>query len=98
MGTRATTYQFPQQLSLFAATAISDRMGIFSQLTYSDQSATISIDNVDLRFATHKTIGNRDVLVGLTLHNNPTVQDVWNTTPAWGYPFNSSAVAPTPAA
>jgi hypothetical protein len=97
-GTRATTYQFPQQLSLFAATAISDRMGIFSQLTYSDQSAKISIDNVDLRFAAHKTIGTRDVLLGLTLHNNPTVQDVWNTTPAWGYPFISSGVALAPAA
>ncbi len=95
---QATTAQFPQQLSLFASTAISDKMGIFSQFTYEDQGGTFSIDNVDLRFATHKTIGDRDVLVGLTLHNNPTVQDVWNTTPAWGYPFTSSAVAPTPAA
>lgn len=95
---RATTVQFPQQLSLFAATAISDKMGIFSQFTYEDQGGTFSIDNVDLRFATHKTIGDRDVLLGLTLHNNPSVQDVWNTTPAWSYPFTSSAVAPTPAA
>jgi hypothetical protein len=97
-GARGTTYQFPQQMSLFAATAISDRMGIFSQLTYSDQSAKISIDNTDLRYATHKTIGSRDVLLGLSLNNNPTVQDVWNTSPAWGYPFISAAVAPTPAA
>jgi hypothetical protein len=97
-GTLATTTQFPQQLSLFASTAISDKMGIFSQLTYEDQSGTIGIDNVDLRFATHKTFGDRDVLLGLTLNNNPTVQDVWNSTPAWGYPFNSAAVAPTPAA
>ena len=29
---------------------------------------------------------------------NPTVQDVWNSTPAWGFPFVGSAVAPTPAA
>jgi hypothetical protein len=93
-----TTTQFPQQLSLFASTAISDKMGIFSQFTYEDQGGTFSIDNIDLRFATHKTIGDRDVLLGLTLHNNPSVQDVWNTTPAWSYPFTSSAVAPTPAA
>jgi hypothetical protein len=97
-GTLGTTTQFPQQLSLFASSAISNKMGIFSQLTYSDQSGTIGIDNIDLRFATHKTIGDRDVLLGLTLNNNPTVQDVWNTSPAWGYPFISSAVAPTPAA
>jgi hypothetical protein len=97
-GTLGTTTQFPQQLSLFAASAISDKMGIFSQLTYEDQTGKISIDNVDLRFATHKTIGGRDVLLGLTLNNNPTVQDVWNTTPAWSYPFISSSVAPGPAA
>ena len=97
-GTQATTTQFPQQLSLFAAGAISDKMGIFSQFTYSDQSAKFSIDNVDVRFADHTTMGGRDVLYGLTLHNNPTVQDVWNTVPAWSYPFNVSSVAPTPAA
>jgi hypothetical protein len=26
------------------------------------------------------------------------VQDVWNSTPAWGFPYGSSAAAPTPAA
>jgi hypothetical protein len=95
---QATTTQFPQQLSLFASGAISDKMGIFSQFTYEDQTGKFSIDNVDIRFASHTNINNKDVLYGLTLHNNPTVQDVWNTTPAWGYPFNASSVAPTPAA
>ena len=35
---------------------------------------------------------------GFTINNNPTVQDVWNSTPAWGFPFALSSVAPTPAA
>jgi len=34
----------------------------------------------------------------VTLNNNPTVQDVWNTTPAWGYPFFSAFLGPTPGA
>jgi hypothetical protein len=55
-GTLGTTTQFPQQLSLFAASAISDKMGIFSQLTYEDQTGKISIDNVDLRFATQHSL------------------------------------------
>jgi hypothetical protein len=38
------------------------------------------------------------VIAGLTLNNNPTVQDPWNTTPAWGFPYVSSGLAPTPAA
>jgi hypothetical protein len=30
--------------------------------------------------------------------NNPSAQDVWNSTPTWGYPYTSSSVAPTPTA
>src|SRR5215471_3278338 len=33
-----------------------------------------------------------------TVNNNPTVQDVWNTVPAWRFPFISSALAPMPTA
>ena len=37
-------------------------------------------------------------LYGMTLHNNPTVQDVWNSTPAFGFPFTASPTAVGPAA
>jgi hypothetical protein len=30
----------------------------------------------------------------VTANNNPTVQDVWNTTPAWGFPYIASTIAP----
>jgi hypothetical protein len=95
---QSTTAQFPQEISLFAAAAISDKVGIFSQFTYEDESGTIGIDNVDIRFANHAQVSGKDVLYGLTLHNNPTIQDVWNTTPGWAYPFTSAAAAPSPAA
>ncbi len=39
-----------------------------------------------------------DVLWGVTANNNPTVQDPWNTTQAWGFPYSGSSVAPTPSA
>ncbi len=97
-GTLNGTTEFPQQLSLFASTQITPKMGIFSQFTYEAQSGTIGIDNVDLRFASHTSLNAKDVLYGVTMHNNPTVQDVWNTLPAWGYPFNASGTAPGPAA
>jgi hypothetical protein len=38
------------------------------------------------------------MIYGITANNNPTVQDVWNTTPAWSFPFVSSGLAATPAA
>ena len=96
-GTQNGTVQFPQQISLFAAGAISTKMGAFTQFTYSPDAGTFGIDNVDIRYATHTTMMEKDLLLGVTLHNNPTVQDVWNTVPAWGFPFMSSAVSPSSA-
>ena len=56
------------------------------------------MDNADVRFADQDTKGKRPVTYGLTINNNPTVQDVWNSTPVWGYPYASSSVAPAPMA
>ena len=97
-GTQNNTADFPQQMSLFLGGQVTPNVGAFTQLTYEGAGGSIGMDNVDVRYATHKTFGDRDVLLGLTVHNNPTVQDVWNTTPAWGYPFMTSSVAPTGAA
>ena len=36
--------------------------------------------------------------LGLSFNNGPTVQDPYNTTYAWGYPFAASSLAPTPTA
>lgn len=94
-GTQNNTASFPQQMSLFLGGQVTPKIGAFTQFTYEDASGSIGIDNVDVRYATHKMFGDRDVLLGLTVHNNPTVQDVWNTTPAWGYPFMTSSIAPT---
>ena len=97
-GTQNGTVGFPQQLSLFLAGQITPTVGIFSQFTYAAAAGSIGIDNVDLRWAKHASIADRDLLYGLTLHNNPTAQDVWNTVPAWSFPFMGSDVAPSPAA
>jgi hypothetical protein len=82
--------QFPQALSLFYTGKIADQLGAFIQLTWEPSSDSVGIDNSDLRFANHasfESIGMPDFIYGLTLNNNPTSQDVWNSTPAWGYPF-----------
>jgi len=97
-GSQNGTVSFPQQLSLFVAGQITPNVGIFTQFTYAAADAAIGIDNVDLRWAKHASLADHDLLFGVTLHNNPTVQDVWNTAPAWTFPFMSSDVAPSPAA
>ncbi len=78
--------------------AIANKFGIFSQTTYDGVGKAWSWDNTELRFADSGTVGEKDVIYGIYANNNPTLQDPWNSTPAWGYPFSSSGLAPGPAA
>jgi hypothetical protein len=89
---------FPQQLSIFYAGHISDNVGAFIQATYDDQSGTIGMDNADIRFADVVTVDGHNVIYGVSLNNNPTVQDLWNGAPAWSQPFISSPALQGPAA
>jgi hypothetical protein len=97
-GTQNGNAEFPQQVSLFLGEAITPNLGTFLQFTYDAAGGSFRIDNVDIRYANDGRVGSKEVLYGISLNNNPTVQDVWNSTPAWRVPFMSSAVAPTPAA
>jgi hypothetical protein len=89
---------FPQQASLFYAGRISDNIGAFIQITYDDQSGSFGIDNTDIRFADVTKIDGHSVIYGVSLNNNPTVQDLWNTVPAWGQPFIASPALQSPVA
>ena len=93
------TAGFPQQLSLFYAGKIAPNFGAFFQLTYANDSGTIGIDNTDLRFADTTLLSNNSPLTyGISLNNNPTVQDLWNSVPAWGFPFAASNANVSPLA
>jgi len=97
-GTQNGNFEFPQDIALFFAGAWSEHIGSFVQLTYDGQSDTIGIDNTDIRYANKVEVGGKDWVYGVMLNNNPTVEDLWNTTPAWGYPFVANDSAPGPAA
>ncbi|MDE2133094.1 MAG: cytochrome C [Alphaproteobacteria bacterium] len=86
------------QASLFLAGGIGDHFGVFSQWTYDGIGRSFSWDNTDFRATDHVTLWGDDVLLGVSVNNNPGVQDAWNTLPAWGFPYTSSALAPAPAA
>jgi hypothetical protein len=94
-GVQNNSVAFPQQLSMFYAGQITPHIGTFIQVTYDGKS--IGMDNADLRYANQTSIGTKSLLYGITVNNNPTVQDVWNTTPAWRFPSASSAAASSPA-
>ncbi len=88
--------------SIFLGGKITDKIGAFAQYTYTNYDhqdgngkwvGHWGSDNTDLRFADRFIGPANDVILGLTVHNNPTVQDVFNTAPAWSYPYLSSPVS-----
>jgi hypothetical protein len=88
----------PQQASAFYAGRIYDNLGAFIQVTYDGVGNDIALDLTDIRYANHFDLGGKDLTYGFTINNNPTVEDVWNSTPAFGFPYAASSVAVTPAA
>ena len=87
-----------QEASLFLAGRMSDHIGVFAQTTYSDIDRLLTLDNVDLRYARALQIHDRPAILGVSFNNNPTVQDVWNTVPAWRFPYMASELVPEMAA
>ncbi len=80
--------QFPQQVSLLWGGKIAPHLGAFAQVTYDSTGDTFSIDNTDVRAAWQFVLPNKTPLtLGVSVNNNPTVEDAWNTTPAFGYPY-----------
>jgi hypothetical protein len=91
--------------------AITDHIGAFAQVSYDGQPAggfsgaspyghSWTWDNTDVRYADSTNLGGISVTYGITANNNPTVQDPWNTTPAWSFPYVASpfgaGFGPTP--
>jgi len=97
-GTQNGNFEFPQDVSVFLAGAWTSHVGSFLQVTYDTQDDHFGIDNTDIRYANKRNFAGKELVYGLTLNNNPTVEDLWNDTPAWGFPWISSDFAPTPSA
>ena len=84
--------------SLFYGGKIFDGLGTFAQVTYGNVPNRIHWDNIDLRYAAPSELFGSEAVFGVSANNNPTVNDVWNSTPAWGYPYLASELAPSPGA
>ena len=78
--------------------SILNSIGVFAQGTWDRVAKQWAWDNVEVRAAHATTIAGTDVTFGGYINNNPTMQDLWNTTPAWSFPFADSNLAPAPAA
>ena len=78
--------------SLLLGGKVTDNIGAFAQITYdpyATQDANGSFhghsnaDNIDIRYADRFIGPSRDLIVGISANNNPSVADPWNTAAAW---------------
>ena len=78
--------------SVFLAGKITDNIGAFAQVTYDNFAADngdgsfsghSKADNMDFRFANRIVNDKQDWTYGVSLNNNPSVSDPWNSAAAW---------------
>jgi hypothetical protein len=86
------------QVSGFFGGRLTQHSGAFVKITYSGEGRHTSWDNMDVRYARAVKLAGTDAVFGISINNSPTVQDLWNSTPAWGFPYISSPLFPGPAA
>ncbi len=86
------------EASIFLAGKLFENVGIFAQVTRDQNEKNTAWDQVDARFVKNISLAGKDSLIGITVNNNPSVQDPFNTLPAWGHPYTGSALAPSPGA
>lgn len=89
-GSVARTNSTSQETSVFLAGRLADNLGIFSQATTAYNERKVSLDQFDLRYARSLKLGEGEATVGLSLNNNPTLTDPFNTIGAWRFPYISS--------
>jgi hypothetical protein len=85
-----------QDASVYLAGRLADHLGAFVKATYDGVAKNASWDNMDVRYARPLELGGHALVAGVDVNNDPTVQDLWNSTPIWGFPYISSELVPNP--
>lgn len=87
-GAQNPSIEFPQAINLLLAGQITSHFGTFLQLTYTESSNTFSGDSSEVRyFGTETKLAGLSLVWGIDANNNPTIEDLWNTTPAFGFAY-----------
>ncbi len=87
-----------QTLALYYGGRITENSGALVQYNYDGIEKKWGMEMFDVRTAREVTIGGKEAVLGLTLNNSPTVSDIYNSTPAWGFPHTDTAAPQMPAA
>ena len=86
------------EASGWIAGRVNDTTGVYLEGSFDGVGGQLHLDNADARHIHEGKILGYDYVGGITVNDAPTVSDIWNSTPVWGFPFNSSKLATGPAA
>ncbi len=78
------------EASIFLAGRLTENIGALVQVTHNGVDHSNSLDQADVRYARAIEVGGKDAIVGLSINNNPGVQDPFNSMPVWKFPFVKS--------
>jgi len=85
-----------QNVSVNFAGRITEHLGAFVKASYDNIFDSKSWDTLDVRYARTVDIGGHSTVLGIDVNNNPTAQDLWSSTPVWGFPYVVSELSPFP--
>ena len=87
-----------QDVSIYYGGRIAGYVGALVQYKYhAAQDDKWATEMAEVRYANETTVGKEQRLIyGITVNNNPTIADVYNSTPMWSFPHQSSPVAVIP--
>ena len=98
-GTRNSNVELPQQVNLWFAGKLAEHIGSYTQMTYNVQANHFGFDNSDFfRYSRQTKLAGKNLTWGIDGNNNPTFEDLWNSTPAYGFPFASPDAVVSPVA
>jgi hypothetical protein len=85
-----------QTASVYFAGRVTDHLGAFVKGTYDGVGRAGFWDYLDVRYARSFELGGQALVGGLDVNNSPTVSDLWNSTPAWAFPYVSASLGVGP--
>ena len=86
-----------QEASVYYAGRIAGNFGALVQYKYHAADFKWATEMAEIRYANETTLGGeRQLIYGLTTNNNPSLGDIYNSTPMWSFPDLMSDFAVMP--
>ena len=87
-----------QGAGLYWGGKITDNIGALVQYNYDGIEKKWGMEMFDARYADSTSVAEKELVWGVSLNNNPTVSDIYASTPQWSFPNAETASPARPAA